>query len=256
MKKENRSHILLRYALVIGCILVFASFIVYKAFDTTVISASRWNEKAMKELSRVDTIRPERGNILASNGSILATNLCYYNVRIDFRSERFMEGRYLLAVDSLADSLALHFPIRDRAGWKKRLLSPLDKPRDKRPRAFKILGNISYADYQLLRTFPFFNIRNSNKTGLTKEKVMRRVNPYGAMARRSVGGVGIDSITGETHGISGLERALDSLLYGKPGLAKKVPLTKDIVNWTDVEPVPGYNIKTTIDINMQDIVEN
>ena len=79
----------------------------------------------MEASCRVDTIRPERGNILASNGSILAaTNLCYYNVRIDFRSERFMEGRYLLAVDSLADSLALHFPIRDRAGWKKRLSRP------------------------------------------------------------------------------------------------------------------------------------
>ena len=76
------------------------------------------------------------------------------------------------------------------------------------------------------------------------------------MASRSVGGVGIDSITGETHGISGLERALDSLLYGKPGVAKKVPLTKDIVNWTDVPPVPGYDIHTTIDIDMQDIVEN
>ena len=71
-----------------------------------------------------------------------------------------------------------------------------------------------------------------------------------------MGGVGIDSITGETHGISGLERALDSLLYGKPGVAKKVPLTKDIVNWTDVPPVPGYDIHTTIDIDMQDIVEN
>ena len=52
------------------------------------------------------------------------------------------------------------------------------------------------------------------------------------------------------------EKALDSLLYGKPGLAKKVPLTKDIVNWTDIPPVDGYNIRTTIDINMQDIVEN
>ena len=28
---------------------------------------------------------------------------------------------------------------------------------------------------------------------------------------------------------------------------KKVPLTKDIVNWTDIPPVNGYNIKTTID---------
>lgn len=256
MKKENRSHILLRYAVIIGLIFLFAGAVVYNSLDNTVLSAPKWNEKAMQELSRVVSLPPDRGNILANNGSILATNLCFYNIRIDYRSERFLEGRYLVAVDSLADSLAKHFPIRDKAGWKKRLMKPLKTEKRKRPRAYKLLGNISDTQYQLLRTFPFFNIPNRNKTGLTREPIMRRVNPYGAMARRSIGGVGIDSITGETHGISGLERALDSLLYGTPGVAKKVPLTKDIVNWTDIPPVNGYNIKTTIDINMQDIVEN
>ncbi|WP_295731268.1 penicillin-binding protein [uncultured Muribaculum sp.] len=256
MKKENRSHILLRYAVIIGLIFLFAGAVVYHSLDNTVLSAPKWNEKAMQELSRVVSIPPDRGNILANNGSILATNLCFYNIRIDYRSERFLEGRYLVAVDSLADSLAKYFPIRDKAGWKKRLMKPMEKDKKHRPRAYKLLGNISDTQYQLLRTFPFFNIPNRNKNGLTREPVMRRVNPYGAMARRSIGGVGIDSVTGETHGISGLERALDSLLYGVPGVAKKVPLTKDIVNWTDVPPVNGYSIKTTIDINMQDIVEN
>ena len=257
MKKENRTHILLRYILVIGFILVFAGRIAYKAFDNSVLSAAQWNAKAMRELSRVDTIKPERGNILSANGQILATNLCFYNIRIDYRCERFLEGRYLLALDSLADSLATYFPVRDRGEWLKRLKKPLDQPdKKKRPRAYKILSNISYDQYQRLLTFPFFNIKNPNKTGLTKERVNRRVNPYGAMARRSIGGVGIHPVSAEVHGISGLEKALDSLLYGKPGLAKKVPLTKDIVNWTDVPPVPGYNIRTTIDINMQDIVEN
>lgn len=256
MKKENRTHILLRYLWVIAGIMLMVVGVVYKAFDNAILHADDWNQKAMEELSRVQVIKPERGNILASNGSILATNLTFYNVRIDFRSERFLESQYLRAIDSLADSMARHFPIRDTAGWKKRLHKPMEVDKNKRPRAFKLIGNISYAQYEHLRTFPFLKIKNPNKNGLTREAVMRRVNPYGAMARRSVGGVGIDSINGETHGISGLERALDSLLYGTPGIAKKIPLTKDIVNWTDVPPKPGYNITTTIDINMQDIVEN
>ena len=33
-------------------------------------------------------------------------------------------------------------------------------------------------------------------------------------------------------------------------------LTHHIVNWTDVAPIDGYSIKTTIDIKLQDIVEN
>lgn len=256
MKKENRTHILFRFLMVIGVIILFAGWILYHALDNTVLSAPKWNAKAMVELSRTDTIRPERGDILSNSGQILATNLCFYTIRLDYRSERFLEGRYILALDSLADSLALHFPVRTRQEWIERLKKPLQKEKSKRPRAYKILSNISYSQYQLLRTFPFFCIKNPNKNGLTKERVNRRVNPYGAMARRSIGGVGIDSVTGQTHGISGLERALDSLLYGKPGVAKKVPLTKDIVNWTDIPPTPGYNIRTTIDINMQDIVEN
>ncbi len=257
MKKENRSHILFRYIVIIVCILLFSMRIVYKAFDNTVISAPQWNAKAMEELSRIDTIKPERGDILSDNGQILATNLSFYTIRIDYRCERFLEGRYLMAMDSLADSLAHYFPVRTRDEWYARLRKPIDQPdKNKRPRAYKILSNISHSQYLKLLEMPFFNIKNRNKTGLTKETVSRRVNPYGAMARRSIGGVGIDSITGETHGISGLERALDTLLYGKPGIAKKVPLTKDIVNWPEELPVPGFNIQTTIDIDMQDIVEN
>lgn len=255
MKKENRSNILLRYVIVIVAILGFAVWILTNAFDNTVVHAREWNEKAMAELSKVVEIRPERGNILAEDGQILATNLTYYHVRIDYRSERFMEGRYLLALDSLSDSLARYFPARNKQEWMAHLKKPLDKPKEKRPRAYKIISNISYSDWLRLRTFPFFCIPNPNKNGLTKERVDRRAKPYGAMAARSIGAVGIDSVTGEIHGISGLERALDTLLYGKPGIAKKVPLTKDIVNWTDIPAKPGYNIRTTIDIDMQDIVE-
>ncbi|MDE5744051.1 MAG: transpeptidase family protein [Paramuribaculum sp.] len=255
-KKSNKKHILYRYGVITAIIFFVATGVIYKLVDTTVISAGEWNKKANEELSRNDTIMPVRGNILASDGSVLAANLRYYTVRIDFRCERFMEEKYRSVLDTIADSMACYFPVRTAAQWKKHLAAPLVKPKAERPRAYRLIDNISYADYRRLRSFPFFSIRNRNRNGISVEGKMRRVNPYGDMARRSIGGVGATAECKEVHGISGLEKALDTLLYGKTGLSKKVPLTKGIVNWTDIPAVPGYNITTTIDIKMQDIVEN
>lgn len=255
-QKTNQNHILFRYGVITILIILFSGTISYKLFSTTVIHADDWNRKAMKEMERVDTIYPERGEILSDDGQILATNLRFYAARIDFRAERFMEDRYRLALDSVADSLALHFPIRTKAEWYQRLREPLATSPAKRPRAFLVLNNMSFAELQLLKTFPFFNIKNPNRNGLTVESRLRRKVPYGDMCRRSIGGVGQTKTCKEIHGISGLEKALDSLLYGKVGLSKKIPLTKNIVNWTDVPAEPGFSIRTTIDINIQDIVEN
>ena len=255
-KKGNHLHILFRYGVGAILILLFSGAIGYKLFSTTVIDAPHWNEKARKQLEKVDTILPERGDILSDKGDILATNLRYYTVRVDFRCENFKQHQYQMALDQLADSMGKYFPVRTRDQWRKRLEEPLKSDPKKRPRAWPLITNISYLDLQRIKTFPFFSIGNRNKTGMTVESVMRRSNPYGAMARRSVGGVGQTAECKEIHGIYGLEKALDSLLYGVPGLAKKIALTKDIVNWTDVEPVPGYSVRTTIDIQLQDIVEN
>lgn len=109
MKKDNKRHILFRFSIIIVVILVFAGAIVYKIFDTTVISADKWNNLAEKELSRIDTIAPERGDILADNGSVLATNLRYYHIRMDYRSEKFMEDTLRHYSRAIGDSLHKYF---------------------------------------------------------------------------------------------------------------------------------------------------
>ncbi|WP_290404550.1 hypothetical protein, partial [Paramuribaculum intestinale] len=101
-KRSNRKHMNRRYALIVAAMLACAAGIVWHVVDNTVVSADAWNEKAHRELSRCDTIAPERGNILAADGSILATNLRYYTVRIDYRSERFMEHRLRQQIDTIA----------------------------------------------------------------------------------------------------------------------------------------------------------
>lgn len=79
--------------------------------------------------------------------------------------------------------------------------------------------------------------------------------PYGRMAYRSIGRVNENAATRQIHGYSGLEKDLDSLLYGRPGLAKKVALTNGITNWVATPAVRGYDIRTTIDIDLQDMLE-
>ena len=255
MNKNSRRDILFRYLIISACIIMFAGKIGINLFSTTVIHAEQWNMKADSVLSRVEVVLPRRGDILAADGAVLATNLRYYTVRMDYRCEKFMEEEFKNSIDALADSMAIYFPSKSAAGWKTYLMEPMQLPKEKRPRAKKVIPNISYTEYQKLRTFPFFSIKNPNRNGVTVEQRMKRSTPYGDMARRSIGGVG-EQNNREIRGISGLEMALDSFLFGQPGKAKKIPLTHHIVNWTDVAPVDGFHIKTTIDIKLQDIVEN
>lgn len=253
MKEKRHSHILARYAIICGLILFFAGCISFKLFSTTIVDAEKWNEKADKELSVTEIIYPKRGNILADDGSVMVTNLTFYNVRLDYRSEGFAEKQLKNNINALADSMAAAFPQLTAKQWADTLLKPLNIPKNKRPRAYKILKEIDFSQLERLKTFPFFSIKNQNKTGLTEESVSKRVSAYGSMARRSIGHVSF--VGNEVRGYSGLEKSLDSLLYGTPGVYKRVPFTKRIGNWTDIPAVNGYDVRTTINIAMQDMLE-
>ena len=250
---NNLKHIMFRYVLITLGILLFAVAIGYKLFRTTVVDSDHWDKKASAELQHIDTIAPVRGDILAADGTVLVTNLQYYDVRVDFGSEAFAGKAFVENLEALCDSLALHFPEHDKDGWREALQKQYTA--QKKSRSYRLLSRISYADLELFRTFPFFNMPNRNKTGLIEEPYMKRDCPYGDMARRSIGRVGQTKTCKEIHGISGLEKALDSLLYGVPGTYKRVPFTNRIGNWTDVPATPGWNVTTTIDITLQDILE-
>lgn len=250
--------ITLRYW-VMATLFVFAAGVIYYfAVDTAVIHRQEWTDKANKELQKEVLLPPLRGEILAADGSVLATNLTYYTLRMDFRASSFKDRQFALSLDSLCDSLAKYYPRRTSDGWKKYFNGQLGLKKEKRSRRLTLLRDLSWDEKETIRrTWPFFHIwSNPNKTGLTIESRERRTYPYGEMARRSIGRVGQTAECSEVHGISGLEKALDSLLYGHPGRAKKVPLTHNIVNWTDVPPRHGYTLRTTIDVGMQDIVDN
>lgn len=66
--------------------MLLATGIVYKVTDTTVIHAKEWNHKADSVLTRVFYVQPRRGDILAADGTVLATTLTKYTISLDYRS--------------------------------------------------------------------------------------------------------------------------------------------------------------------------
>lgn len=240
---SRRMHILGRLGCISIIIIFLAVCIIFMAVNNTIINAAQWNAKGTQHLDDTVSIKPLRGDILAEDGSILATNLNYFNLRIDFKARRFMVREYKAALDSLADSLAVYFPRRTRDEWYDYLRAPLEKPRSKRSSSYMLLKEIPDDQVQRVKQFPYFRRSdNANRTGLVRERVLKRKYPYGDMASLSIGRVG-EVENREIHGISGLERALDSLLYGRPGKAKKVLFTDRMANWTIEKPQNGYTVK-------------
>ncbi len=257
-KQNNKTHILFRYGLITVAFMLLALAVVAKMFHTTVIQAKEWNARANSEMARLDTIQPERGNILASNGNILACNLKVWDIKLDLRHDRLkkMDPLPIEAIDSLAEMLDKNYP---RAGftWRERLHKEIAKPFDKRPRALLIARKVTLEDYEEIRAYPFFNrFKGSGvRNPLYKTERNIRMYPYGRMAYRSIGRVNESQETGEFHGYSGLEKDLDTLLYGKPGLAKRVALNKGIGTWVQTPAQRGFDLLTTIDIDIQEMLE-
>lgn len=269
-KQNNKKHILFRYGLISLGFFLFSLIVVLKLVRTTVFEAAAWNERARAELSRVDTVLPERGKILAANGNILACNMTVYDIKIDLRHNKIARMRSINweSVDSLADSLDRYFPRREnlrqntdtfnKYSWHTRLRREFEKDINKRNRALRVARNATQREFEQIKGFPFLNQFKGKgfKNPVYAEEKNKRVYPYGKMAYRSIGRVNQTAESKESHGYSGLEMYLDSMLFGQPGLAKKVALTSGFTNWITSPPKRGVDVRTTIDIDLQDMLED
>lgn len=267
-KQNNKKHILGRYAGIVILSIVVGIAILVKMFNTTVIEASAWNERSKAIFSKVDTIAPQRGNLLSDNGSILACNLRVFDILLDLRHKK-IKDLTVIPMDSvyaLADSLDKYYPRRRNLGnnpdslakysWRTRLKREFEKEPDRRNRSLRLVQKGTLEDYERVKHFPFIcKWSRTRNTPLYKTVRNKRMYPYGRMAFRSIGRVNENSRTKQIHGYSGLEKDLDTLLYGHPGLAKKVPMAHGIGNWVSTPPRRGYDIRTTINIDLQDMLE-
>ncbi len=274
----NKRSVIQRYLFIVLGVLLFTAAIVYKMVQLTVVQADAWNEKASQILERVEPIQAERGKILADDGTVLAANMYFYKARVDWLAEGLKRDTVPDLLPALADSMAVFEPSRTREQWlqylsenfqritregdarkagakrglTKHQMDSMGWPRSNH--AFPLLRRqLTHSEFKRLCTFPLFNLYPLRVGLLYADRVYKRSKPYGSMASRSIG-----TVQEKDHkivGKQGLEASLDSLLSGTPGRSKKIQVTYNIITATDVPPINGYDITTTINVGMQDIVE-
>lgn len=197
--------------------------------------------------TRVDSIQPMRGRILSDDGSDLVTSIPIYKLHMDVTVVK--EELWSDELDSLAWNLAQVFPKMNEQEWKGELL----KARSDKNKYFPLQNNVRYDVLQEVREFPILK-RGQFKGGFIEEKESKRQMPYGLLAKRTLG-----SSQREGAMDVGLEGAFDEYLSGEYGLIAKhyvsngwKPVSGDYLK----EPVPGADIVTSIDIDIQDVAEN
>lgn len=269
-KQQNKKHILFRFGIVTVLLMFFSIAVLLKLFKTTVVDAKEWNAAASKQLEKIDTIAPERGSILSSNGSILACNVLVWDFMLDLRHAKIAKLDTLPwnSIDSLADYLDENYPRPKnlhsmpadsvkKYSWRARFRREFAKAPEKRNRSLFLAKGASRTEFDQLGEQPFLkNYFGKRNSPYYKKSRFVRKQPYGSMARYSIGLMFQDPKNhNQWHGYSGLEKDLDSLLYGKEGYAKRVAMTTGVGNWNTSEPVKGFDVVTTIDIAIQDIFE-
>lgn len=261
-KTRNKTNIIFRFMGIIWVLLFISALIVVELVRTTVVLRDEWNQKAEALSNSEITINPKRGGIYADNGMALAADITIYDTYIDFRSEGFLEKTLLDTLPELCDSLAHFRPGKTADKWQSAIIAEMNKEKPRRTRSFRLFSQISDYEVKRLRTFPFLSLKR-NQNGFGKAARPLRTKPFGSMAARSIGSVAEISVKGENdknrleyHGVTGLEKALDSLLYGKHGVAEEVQVTTGSVKVVKKPAIPGYDITTTINVALQDIVES
>lgn len=269
-KQQNKKHILFRFGLITLLLMGISIAVLVKLFKTTVIDREAWNKAALKQLEKIDTIAPERGSILSSNGSILACNVLVWDFMLDLRHAKIagMDELPWASLDSLADYLDATYPRPanlnsmpadsiKKYSWRARFRREFAKAPNRRNRCLFLAKGATITEFEELGEQPFIKLFYGKRNSpYYKQSRFVRKQPYGSMARYSIGLMYQDpERRNQWHGYSGLEKDLDSLLYGRDGYAKRVAMTSGVGNWNTSEPVKGYDVVTTIDIAVQDIFE-
>ena len=249
-KEASNSSVLSRFYLLVIGLTLFAFVLIGKLIYIQFYIGEEGVNVGSGTIIKNVVLEPSRGNIYSSDGNILATSVSRYELHWDAVVPS--ETVFNVNKKGLADSLKLFM---DRSSDE--ILKTIEEVRSSKNRYWLVAKNISYSEYIRYKNFPIFN-KSSYRGGLIAEQQIVREHPLGKIAERTIGYEKKDK-NGRFITV-GLEGAFSQYLRGNSGLRLKQKIAngqwKPISDSNEKEPTEGYDLHTTIDVNMQDISHN
>ena len=254
-KRQNiRQNITFRFRIFFIIMLAAFFLLVGNLYKLVFIQGHELREEASSIYIKERMVDATRGNIYSDDGSLLATSLPKYRLGMDpsvYNKSTKAEKLFTAHVRELAEHLANFFKDRTADEYYDKIVSA-----KKNKRTYLLLNNrlLDFQERKLVMNFPLFreNKKSPVKTGIVFDKVNVRYAPFGQMAYRTVGYMK-DKVK------VGLEGAFDTELRGVPGKGYFAKMDKNtwrpIENTPEIIPQRGVDLQTTLDVDIQDIVE-
>lgn len=212
--------------------------------------------------STKSVIEPDRGAIIGSDGKLLAMSTPMYQLYMDctvlksvFRGKSnpdSLERDWLSKAKAFSDGLAKE--VGGSAGDYYRMIVTGRKDGN---RYMRLTADLDRGTLLRLQKLPLMK-EGRYKSGIIVNKRDSRQYPYGTLARRTIGYVK-DNRNSNGNNHIGLEGKYDYALHGKEGEIWLRPTDnrERIQNYdsTYVKPEDGLNVRTTLNITLQDIVD-
>lgn len=212
--------------------------------------------------STKSVIEPDRGAIIGSDGKLLAMSTPMYQLYMDctvlksvFRGKSnpdSLERDWLSKAKAFSDGLAEE--VGGSAGDYYRMIVTGRKDGN---RYMRLTADLDRGALLRLQKLPLMK-EGRYKSGIIVNKRDSRQYPYGTLARRTIGYVK-DNRNSNGNNHIGLEGKYDYALHGKEGEIWLRPTDnrERIQNYdsTYVKPEDGLNVRTTLNITLQDIVD-
>jgi cell division protein FtsI (penicillin-binding protein 3) len=243
-----KSSIVLRVRIAFILVAMFAMAVFYRIIVLQVVEGEKWEAKAETYHYQMRPVSATRGNIYAADGSLLATSLPFYKVAFD--PTVASEELFRTSLDSLAFHLSAFYKDQSAAAYKRMIT---DARSSKKRYIILNRAQVGYQEMQEMSKWPIFrNGRGSG--GVIFEKVDKRYRPFKTLASRTVGFLNEDNYG------AGIEYSFNEYLAGKNGeaLFQRIAggVWKPVFDAADVKPDDGFDVLTTLDINIQDVAES
>jgi cell division protein FtsI (penicillin-binding protein 3) len=243
-----RDEIVWRGALVYFAIGLLAVALLVRILILQYVQRAKWADMSEKFVFKTAEMPANRGDILTSDGRILASSVPYYTIYMDTRSSGMSAATWSNGINGLSAGLAQILGEKSPSVWK----SEISEARRKGDRYFLIQRKVNYETLKKLKELPIFR-EGQYKGGMVAQAENKRIMPGGNLAARTIGYLNLGSEGNEV----GVEGAFDKDLAGKNGVAVKQRLTGGdwiiVEDPNSVESRDGNDIVTTLDLDLQDV---